>query len=377
MAFPFLTAEWRNLVVLNYEIAPELLAPFVPLGTELDLFDQRALVSIIAFDFDRNKLFGLVPTIPAVRFEEINLRFYVRRRVGNEIRRGVVFIKEIVPSRIIATVARLLYKEPYEMRPMHSSCKGFENGFGGSLCYGVTIDGKQTQVCVDTEGPLQELQEDSVESFILEHYWGYTARENGTTSEYEVRHTPWVYWSVSNAEITGDLGALYPVQFREALAGRPHSAFVAQGSPVSVYAYHRFNPVFDMSRAPRIESEGWVLFDGRCGFCSWWVPRLAHVLTKAGFSIAPLQTPWVRDTITLSNGELADDIRVLLKNGIMMSGADAYLHCMKRIRGLKIVGLLLGAPVLRFFTRRVYRLVNRSRFGISRVCKLPPMMGSD
>lgn len=377
MAFPFLTAEWRKLVVLNYELSPELLAPFVPLGVELDLFEQKALVSLIAFDFAKNKLFGILPTFPTPRFQEINLRFYVRRRVGNEIRLGVVFIKEVVPSQIIATVARLLYEEPYEMCPMQSSYEGFENDHGGALSYAVTINGQSAQVCAVTQGPRKQLEDGSIESFILEHYWGYTARADGTTSEYEVRHRPWSYWSVSKAEITGDLLALYPEQFREALSRAPHSAFVAQGSPVSVHAYRRFYPVFDMSQAPRVDNKGWVLFDGRCGFCSWWVPRVGNILAKAGFSIAPLQTPWVRDTITLPPRELTNDIRVLLKNGLMISGADAYLYCMKRIRCMKLVGLFLGAPGIRFFTRRVYRLINRSRFGLSRICKLPPLVDGD
>jgi len=372
MEIPFLTAEWRNLVVLNYEIAPELLLPFVPLGTELDLFDGKALVSVIAFDFRHTKLFGLLPTFPASRFNELNLRFYVRRREGSDVRRGVVFIKEVVPSRLIATAARLLYGERYECLPLRGSFDSFSQEHGGRLDYTITTGNSEAHIRIDTCGDLQQLRDETVQSFILEHYWGYTALGDSSTSEYRVKHRPWLYWDVSSSEVLGDLPAIYPKQFRAALQKAPHSVFVAQGSPVSVYAYKRFRPVFDTSKAPPIDNQGWLLFDGRCGFCSWWVSKLERLLARAGFTPVPLQAPWVSGTITIPPEDLINDIRILLKNGLLISGFEAYLCCMQRIRGLRVLGILLGLPGIRLLARGVYRLVNRSRFRISRICKLPP-----
>ena len=77
----FLTAEWRYLAMLNYEIEPAVLAPFVPQGTELDSFDGKTFVSIVAFLFLDTRIGGI--PIPFHRnFEEVNLRFYVRRKSG-------------------------------------------------------------------------------------------------------------------------------------------------------------------------------------------------------------------------------------------------------------------------------------------------------
>ncbi|HEX7980960.1 MAG TPA: DUF2071 domain-containing protein, partial [Gemmatimonadaceae bacterium] len=108
----FLTAEWRWLVMLNYEVPPEVLAPYVPRGTSLDLWQGHALVSVVGFRFIETRVIG-VP-IPFHRhFDEVNLRFYVRRELpGGEARRGVVFIRELVPKPMIAWVARALYNEP-------------------------------------------------------------------------------------------------------------------------------------------------------------------------------------------------------------------------------------------------------------------------
>lgn len=97
----------------NYEVEPSLLASRVPPGTELDLYDGKCIVSLVGFMFMDTRVLG-IPVPYHINFEEVNLRFYVRREAGSEIRRGVVFVKEIVPRWAIATVARAVYGEPYE-----------------------------------------------------------------------------------------------------------------------------------------------------------------------------------------------------------------------------------------------------------------------
>jgi len=114
----FLSAEWLDLVMVNYEVDQKLLHHFVPPGTVLDSFDGRTYISLVGFQFRRTSLFGALP-VPFHRdFDEINLRFYVRHKEGNEDRRGVVFIAEIVPKWAIAKVARIVYGENYIRLPM-------------------------------------------------------------------------------------------------------------------------------------------------------------------------------------------------------------------------------------------------------------------
>ena len=94
----FLTAQWRHLAMLNYTIDPRSFEPLLPPGTEFDFFDRTTYVSVVGFHFLRTKVFGL--GIPWHRdFEEVNLRFYVRRRGAEGWRRGVAFIRELVPRR--------------------------------------------------------------------------------------------------------------------------------------------------------------------------------------------------------------------------------------------------------------------------------------
>jgi uncharacterized protein len=233
----FLSAEWRDLVMLNYEVDPSLLNGHVPPGTSLDSFNGRTYVSLVGFRFHNTKLLGYLPVPFHTDFDEVNLRFYVRRREGNETRRGVVFIAEIVPRRAIAAAARLLYGERYQYRPMkhHVDVKGSYR----TIDYQSQVAGQWCKVSATTTSLPRHPQEGSLEQFITEHYWGYSAQEAGGCVEYHVSHVPWQVWASSNAAFEGDASALYGRELATVLQRRPDSAFVADGSPVTVFMGNR------------------------------------------------------------------------------------------------------------------------------------------
>ena len=239
----FLSAEWRWLAMLNYRVEPSLLAPLVPAGTELDAWQGTTFVSVVCFLFRRTRLLGL--PIPFHRnFEELNLRFYVRRAQGPDTRRGVVFVKELVPRRAIATVARLVYNEPYRALPMrHQIDLDASTGDPTYVEYGWRLGGRWARVSVVPRGPSAPIATGSEEEFITEHYWGYTRQRDGSTVEYEVEHPRWRVWQASEATLDADVEALYGADFARVLAGRPSSAFLADGSAVRVMRPVRLAPL--------------------------------------------------------------------------------------------------------------------------------------
>ena len=232
---PFLTAEWHNLVMLNYAVEPSLLEPFVPHGTVLDAWQGVTYVSLVGFLFADTRLLGI--PLPWHRtFQEVNLRFYVRRQVGDEVRRGVTFIKEIVPRRAIATTARVIYNEPYVALPMrHAFGAMRDDGVPAHVEYGWRSVGDWCTLRADPVGNGRPAQHGSQEEFITEHYWGYTRQRDGTTVEYRVEHPRWRVWAVTGAAISGDLLALYGPALATILRAPPASAFLAVGSPVVVH----------------------------------------------------------------------------------------------------------------------------------------------
>lgn len=231
---PFLTAEWRTLTMLNYEVGPDLLRPYLPAGTELDTHNGVLYVSVVGFLFLHTRVLGM--PIPFHRnFEEVNLRFYVRRRTPDEWRRGVVFIKEIVPRRAIAAVARWVYNENYVALPMrHTIQLPSSQSNEGTAEIGWRTRSRWDTLHVEFEGEPVLPEPGSEEEFITEHYWGYTRQRDGGTKEYRVEHPQWRIWRATRAELACDVGEVYGEQFVEPLSVAPVSALVAVGSDVRV-----------------------------------------------------------------------------------------------------------------------------------------------
>ena len=239
----FLSAQWRQLAMLNYSVDPAMLAPFVPAGTELDSWGGATYVSVVGFMFLKTRVLGLA--IPFhCNFPEVNLRFYVRRRGtpgelhidADGYKRGVVFIKEIVPRVAIAAVARAVYGEAYVALPMRRRSELVTDGerVHGRVAYDWRLRGEWQGLQLEIDGVPTALVAGSEEEFITEHYWGY-ANGSGRTLEYRVEHPPWRVWAAKQATLHGDMGALYGPQFAAALAGPPRSAFLAEGSEIAVY----------------------------------------------------------------------------------------------------------------------------------------------
>jgi uncharacterized protein YqjF (DUF2071 family) len=224
----FLTAKWKDLVMANYEVAPEVLADRVPNGTSLDFQDGKLFVSLVGFMFLDTRVLG-IPVPFHINFEEVNLRFYVKRETLTEIRRGVCFVKEIVPRYAIATVARVLYGEPYECWKMNSTRRGKQVGY--SWQKGDFVNSIKVEIDEDLGVP----GENSHGEFIIEHYWGYTKRGANRTDEYKVEHPKWELFSVKNEEINVDFGAIYGEKFAFLSSEKPHSILLAKGSEIAVY----------------------------------------------------------------------------------------------------------------------------------------------
>jgi uncharacterized protein YqjF (DUF2071 family) len=236
----FLSAVWRDLLMLNYEVDPTILQKYVPAGTELDSWDGKIFVSLVGFRFCRTKLLGAIPIPFHTEFEEINLRFYVKRREGNELRRGVVFIAEIVPKHAIALAARWFYGENYVRRPMAHSVLSKDSNV--EVEYSWRSGNEECKLQAHASGTPSLPVEGSLEQFIAEHYWGYSRQPDGGTVEYHVQHEPWKVWTANHAEFSGDTRDLYGDELSQLLTKAPASAFIADGSPVRVFQGSKLPP---------------------------------------------------------------------------------------------------------------------------------------
>jgi uncharacterized protein YqjF (DUF2071 family) len=267
---PVLSARWTDLLLLNFPVPAKLLAAFAPPGTEPDLYDGQAYLSIVGFRFQGTRLFGL-PIPGHTRFTEINLRSYVRRQVAGGTRRGVVFVKEVAPRRAVGIAANWLYNENYITRPMRSQTHiankilapgdrieyawqtkktllphrearrelgraGQGEGSNGSRLFrGRPLSHHWNYLAGRISAPLSLPRPGSFEEFIIDNYWGYVRGRDGRTREYRVLHAPWRVAPVDEVEWDCDLAATYDPPFAEYLDAPPADAFVADGSPIELF----------------------------------------------------------------------------------------------------------------------------------------------
>ncbi|MBU2928790.1 YqjF family protein [Winogradskyella psychrotolerans] len=222
----FLKAQWKNLILVNYEIDPNILKPYIPMGTELDSFNNKYYVSVVGFMFIDTKVLGI--KLPFhINFEEVNLRFYVKHNN----KRGVVFIKEIVPKSVITLVANSIYHEHYQTHKMrhhwtkNDKYKKFE--------YQWKLNQNWQSISVTTEKEFSTIEEGSEEQFITEHYFGYTKHKN-KTFEYEVVHPTWKKLNVIDFKLNINFESNYGEGFKFLQFAKPTSVILAEGSAVEV-----------------------------------------------------------------------------------------------------------------------------------------------
>ena len=232
-----LTMSWRQLAFLNWRVAPALLQPYVPAGTELDLFEGSAYVSLVGLLYADVRILG-VPVPLHDEFEGLNLRFYVRRSVDGGIRRGVVFLRELATLPTVALPPRVLLREPFESRTMtHEHV--FDPARGDAVAARVEYRWQQAdaswgRVAVEPGEERLPNSSGSEREFVTERYFSYTRQADGGTVEYTAHHRPWEVWKVKHWELAGNLGELAGPAVGAALGGAPTSALLADGAPVAL-----------------------------------------------------------------------------------------------------------------------------------------------
>lgn len=227
----FLKAAWENIIMANYEIDPIHLQNFLPKGVEIDLFENKCYISLVGFMFKNTKIFNL-PIPKLGTFEEINLRFYVKRTEGDKVKRGVVFINETIPYRLVAWVANKLYHEHYSVVPTkHEQLKNINSN---SIKFEWLNDLKWNKIEVAYSNELNQMNPNSLEEFIYEHYYGYTKVSDSKTEEYQLQHPSWLTHPVINYQIDCDFQKMYGDDFIILNRTNPSAVFIAKGSKVGI-----------------------------------------------------------------------------------------------------------------------------------------------
>ena len=227
----FLTARWENLIMANYAVPPEVLLPYLPKGVELDFYKGKTYVSLVGFLFKNTRIFQ-IPVPLYGTFEEINLRFYVTRKEGKILKRGVVFINETVPNNLVAYIANSLYRGNYTAVPTKHEWKS--NAESKNINYQWKLGNKWSIISVTAEVEKIPISQDRFEEFIFEHYYGYSIINKTTTEEYKIDHPRWNTNKVKHYFIDCDFEKMYGRDFNFLNTTPPENVFLAEGSTIAV-----------------------------------------------------------------------------------------------------------------------------------------------
>lgn len=229
-------AEWRQLLMLSFEIDPDFLKPWVPAGLELSYWKGKTFITLVGL-LNRNVRFLGIPVPFHRKFEQVNLRFYVRRKMKDEDRLGVMFIKQVVPRKIVAAGAGRLYREQCVALPMKHDFQfvaGRKDEFYAS--YSWHFKGRWNTLSAKTKGIAHEPKKHSLERFIAERYWGYSGLASSEVLEYQVEHPTWSIRQVGDIVVEGKLSDFYGKTIGLILKSKPDCAFLADGSETRLYA---------------------------------------------------------------------------------------------------------------------------------------------
>ena len=229
----FLRALWRDLAILNYDVDPSALRHRLPEGCELDDWNGRHFITLIGFRVQQARVLGIAVPFHS-DFLEVDFRFYVRRLIGTAWRRGIVSIKDLIPSRLIAFVARHFYGENFVSLPMRHAHLAAAGQDTRMYTYGWRRTGAWESLMVRSSGAPLEATLDSEERFITDRHLGFTRRKEGGTFSYEVDHGPWRLYRGDAATLDADIPNLFGPEFMEALCFPPRLALTADGSSVIV-----------------------------------------------------------------------------------------------------------------------------------------------
>jgi uncharacterized protein len=229
---PFLTARWLNVALLSYAAPDDVLTRRLPPGLTIDRWRGRAFVSLVAFDFVDTRVGG-VAWPGFTRFPEINLRFYVRE--GE--RRGVVFVRELVPSRVVTVLARLLYNEPYRVAAIRSLTETASGRI--RVAHEFPFGAARHRIEVEARPPAEPAPADGATHFFKEHAWGYGTSRAGGLLRYAVEHPVWRIYPEARGRVELDFGVVYGPEWKFLNECAPEHVILAEGSAVAVYPGER------------------------------------------------------------------------------------------------------------------------------------------
>lgn len=168
--------EWNNVLFFHWVVPYKSLRNCVPKNLNIDTFDGKAYVSLVAFTMQKIRPKKL-PSIPFIsNFHEINLRTYI----NNDNKKGVYFLNIETEKLLSAFIAQKLSGLPYEKARIKRVDKKY------------TSTNPKKKLFLETEFEIGEtiLDKTMLDIWLTERYCLYLTK-GPSLYRYDIHHKEW------------------------------------------------------------------------------------------------------------------------------------------------------------------------------------------
>jgi uncharacterized protein YqjF (DUF2071 family) len=216
-------------VLLTFEAPEELVRAQLPPGVDVDRWSGRAHVSLVALQMVDVRVLGWrIPGFTA--HPQVNFRVYARQGAHA----AVSFVRELVPSWLIAAVGRRRYNEPFRTAWIETRVESRADRVQAEYRFGP--EGPRYRTAVTGSPQAAVPPETSFEHYLKERTHGCRSDRTGRLQMFRVEHAPWAVREVQTVDYEVDFGQLYGRAWEFLNSSRPVSVIFAVGSDVRVYA---------------------------------------------------------------------------------------------------------------------------------------------
>jgi len=204
--------EWNNTVFLHWEVDLQELKKLVPDDLEIDLYNGKPWVSLVAFTMEHIRPRNTPSFAPISNFHEINIRTYVKK----DNKAGVYFLSIEAGTQLSCRIAKAISELPYRYSKMTRK---------GTL---YNSDNKEfnDKIHLKYEVGQQLKEKGELEKWLIERYALFQDSET-SINLFEIHHIEWPIYEVDIKEIDVE----YP-RFKNLLNNLPDKKHYSTGVQV-------------------------------------------------------------------------------------------------------------------------------------------------
>lgn len=211
--------EWNHAIFLHFQVELTELEKFVPKELEIDLFEGKPWVSVVAFTMEKIRPKYLPSFPPISNFDEINIRTYVK----SNNKTGVYFLSIEGGKRLSCKVAKGISELPYRFSEIKRTDLKYQSK---NLEFNDRLD-------IEFNIGEELTEKTELDKWLTERY-ALFQDSSKSINEFEIHH---LEWQISQIDLQ-KLDLNYP-RFNKLISNKPDKVQYSKGVKVLAWGKHK------------------------------------------------------------------------------------------------------------------------------------------